>query len=281
MHHGRPTFISFSRITTALAKVSMTSKFLLICEVRAFLRPESSGGLQLSLRGCSTSCWIADLGLEGVPRSSDLDQARFQIGLLLTSRFHSKCQIASQMTKRKDLLRFARISGVCPLSFIWQCAVPRTCCAWKELGATSTDSDGAACGSALKASASSSSSSPPPKRSCGQAQNLRSEDGPAYVFFAEPKYLWWWAQAAVPTSALGWRPRRKSTGRPPGGTTFPRRRLTLAQSAANSPGPLAPGSAPPSACTLSAEPFPACPVASATRRSSSTQIPNLPAPRNG
>ena len=90
-----PTLSPSSGITTALAKVSRTSKFLFwLCEVRTFLRPDSNGGLQVSLRGRSTSSEITDLGLEGVPRSSDLDQTRFQIGLLLSSRFHGKCQIA-------------------------------------------------------------------------------------------------------------------------------------------------------------------------------------------
>ena len=89
-----PTFISFSRITTALAKVSMTSKFLFwLCEVRAFLRPESSGGLQLSLRGCSTTCWITDLGLEEslvAPIWTKLASR----SAFFSSRFHGKCQIA-------------------------------------------------------------------------------------------------------------------------------------------------------------------------------------------
>ena len=59
-----------------------------------FLRPDNSGGLQVSLRGHSTPSEITDLGLEGFACSSELDQTRLQIGLLLTSCFHAKCQIA-------------------------------------------------------------------------------------------------------------------------------------------------------------------------------------------
>ena len=59
-----------------------------------FFRPDSSGGFQVSLRGRSTFSEITDLGLEGLARSSELDQTRLQIGLLLTSRFHAMCQIA-------------------------------------------------------------------------------------------------------------------------------------------------------------------------------------------
>ena len=75
--------------------VDDVQKFLLwLFEVRVFFRPGSNGGLQVSLRGRSTSSEITDLGLEGLARSSELDQTRLQIGLLLASRFHAKCQIA-------------------------------------------------------------------------------------------------------------------------------------------------------------------------------------------
>ena len=62
--------------------------------VHLFLRPESSGVHQVSLRGRNTTSEITHLGLEGLAAGSELDQTRLQTGLLHTSRFHGKCQIA-------------------------------------------------------------------------------------------------------------------------------------------------------------------------------------------